>query len=87
MTPEAAAGDIVRSPEFTAKAFSGWGAPGRIGVNARAIDRSDRGETGRMSGRERMGLPAPTGSWRGRSGGKPAAQGLLGHLTAREAPD
>lgn len=76
MTPEAAAGDIVRSPEFTAQSFSGWDAPERIVVNAAAIVRSDRGETGRMSGRERLGCWPRPGSWRGRSGGKPAAQGL-----------
>jgi cyclase len=61
MTPEAAARDIVRSPEFAAQRFSSWDSPERIVVNAAAIVRSDRGETGRMSGRQRMGLLAATG--------------------------
>jgi glyoxylase-like metal-dependent hydrolase (beta-lactamase superfamily II) len=61
MKPEAAAGEIVRSPEFRAQELAGWDNPERIVVNAAAIARTDRGEQGRIPDRERTALLGAAG--------------------------
>ncbi len=57
----AAARDIVRSREFAERAFAGWDAPERIAINAAIIERSDRGERGRVPEQTRLRLLANMG--------------------------
>ncbi len=61
MSAQDAAAGILSSSEFAAQPFGHWDTPERIVVNAGAIARSDRGETGRMSSQERIRLLAAMG--------------------------
>lgn len=67
--PADAAAEVLRSPQH--EEFAAWENPERLVVSAGAIARSDRGLTGRMSGRERTALLSAmgrltTGSYRPR---------------------
>jgi cyclase len=61
---QAAAGDVVRSREFSALPFAAWDAPERIAINAAIIARSDSGHGGRVSDKDRVRLLA----WMGELG-------------------
>lgn len=61
MTPEAAAREIVASPQYMRQPFSDWEGAERLVVSAATIARNDRGETGRVGGPARARLLAATG--------------------------
>jgi glyoxylase-like metal-dependent hydrolase (beta-lactamase superfamily II) len=61
LDPDAAARDILRSPEFAAQPFARWDAPERLAVNAEIIARNDRGLEGRVSDPVRLKLIARMG--------------------------
>lgn len=61
LAPGAAAREIVRSSEFSEQRFAGWDAPERIAINAAIIERSDRGERGRVPEQTRLRLLANMG--------------------------
>lgn len=54
--PLEAATRILGSSEFRARGFDAWDVPKRLVVNAHMIARSDAGDTGRLTDRERLVL-------------------------------
>ena len=61
MTPEAAAREIIASPQYKQQPFGGWEGAERLVASADTIARNDRGETGRVGDLARIQLLAAMG--------------------------
>ena len=61
MTPEAAAREVIGSPQYQQQPFGGWPGAERLVVSADTIARNDRGQTGRVGDLAEIQLLAAMG--------------------------